>query len=214
MKHDTSQYPVSGAGLGLRRALADKLMADPPADIDFMEVAPENWIHVGGALGRKLRWFTERYPFRHPWPVAVDRLTGATGRATGTRHQAVHGGPQHPHVLGAPQCERRRRPPLRPDAHSVHGGRGALRCSPDTPCAGYSRAAHRDGKRFLLHANRQLDERSRLSAGRAAGSRLRSDARYQQHCRQQHQSWLRRTRISAAHAGRTAALFSPGRAFC
>lgn len=63
MKHDSSQYPVNGAGLGLRRALADKLMADPPADIDFMEVAPENWIHVGGALGRKLRWFTERYPF-------------------------------------------------------------------------------------------------------------------------------------------------------
>lgn len=28
-----------------------------------MEVAPENWIHVGGALGKKLRFFTERYPF-------------------------------------------------------------------------------------------------------------------------------------------------------
>jgi len=28
-----------------------------------MEVAPENWIHVGGALARKLRFFTERYPF-------------------------------------------------------------------------------------------------------------------------------------------------------
>jgi uncharacterized protein (UPF0276 family) len=28
-----------------------------------MEIAPENWIHVGGALGKKLRWFTERYPF-------------------------------------------------------------------------------------------------------------------------------------------------------
>ena len=36
------QFPVSGAGLGLRRPLADKLMADPPAEIDFMEVAPEN----------------------------------------------------------------------------------------------------------------------------------------------------------------------------
>jgi uncharacterized protein (UPF0276 family) len=38
-------------------------MADPPTDVDFMEVAPENWIHVGGALGKKFRWFTERYPF-------------------------------------------------------------------------------------------------------------------------------------------------------
>lgn len=57
------QYPVSGAGLGLRRSLMDKLMADPPQDVDFMEVAPENWINVGGKLGKKLRFFTERYPF-------------------------------------------------------------------------------------------------------------------------------------------------------
>jgi uncharacterized protein (UPF0276 family) len=63
MNDPDSQYPVHGAGLGLRRPLADKLMADPPADIDFMEIAPENWIHVGGALGKKLRFFTERYPF-------------------------------------------------------------------------------------------------------------------------------------------------------
>ena len=63
MSETESQYPVQGAGLGLRRPLADKLMADPPTDVDFMEIAPENWIHVGGALGKKLRFFTERYPF-------------------------------------------------------------------------------------------------------------------------------------------------------
>ena len=63
MSDSPTQYPVSGAGLGLRRPIADKLMADPPADVDFMEVAPENWIHVGGAMGKKFRWFTERYPF-------------------------------------------------------------------------------------------------------------------------------------------------------
>jgi uncharacterized protein (UPF0276 family) len=57
------QFPVSGAGLGLRRPLADKLMAEPPAEIDFMEIAPENWINVGGQLGKKLRFFTDRYPF-------------------------------------------------------------------------------------------------------------------------------------------------------
>jgi len=57
------QYPVQGAGLGLRRPIADQLRADPPTDVDFMEVAPENWIHVGGALAKKLRFFTERYPF-------------------------------------------------------------------------------------------------------------------------------------------------------
>jgi len=56
------QYPVSGAGLGLRRGLMDKLMADPPDDVDFMEVAPENWINIGGRLAEKFRFFTERYP--------------------------------------------------------------------------------------------------------------------------------------------------------
>ncbi|MCP5090809.1 MAG: DUF692 domain-containing protein [Gammaproteobacteria bacterium] len=63
MSDSLSQYPVHGAGLGLRRPIADKLMAEPPADVDFMEVAPENWIHVGGALAKKIRFFTERYPF-------------------------------------------------------------------------------------------------------------------------------------------------------
>ncbi len=63
MSQIESQYPVHGAGLGLRRKLLDPLMANPPDDVDFMEVAPENWIHVGGNLGKKLRFFTERYPF-------------------------------------------------------------------------------------------------------------------------------------------------------
>ncbi|MBA3564248.1 MAG: DUF692 domain-containing protein [Gammaproteobacteria bacterium] len=57
------RYPVSGAGIGLRRSMLGALMRDPPDEVDFMEVAPENWIGVGGALGRKLRFFTERYPF-------------------------------------------------------------------------------------------------------------------------------------------------------
>jgi uncharacterized protein (UPF0276 family) len=35
----------------------------PDAAIDFFEIAPENWIGVGGRLGRTLRSFTERYPF-------------------------------------------------------------------------------------------------------------------------------------------------------
>jgi len=63
MSNPASPYPVSGAGLGLRRGLIDKLMAEPPSNVDFMEVAPENWIHVGGKLGKKFRYFTERYPF-------------------------------------------------------------------------------------------------------------------------------------------------------
>ena len=63
MSESNTQYPVSGAGLGLRRPIADKLKGLPEGKIDFMEIAPENWIHVGGALGKKLRYFTERYPF-------------------------------------------------------------------------------------------------------------------------------------------------------
>lgn len=64
MKRTTPiDFPVHGAGLGLRRGLIDKLMANPPDEVDFMEVAPENWIRVGGRLGRRFRYFTERYPF-------------------------------------------------------------------------------------------------------------------------------------------------------
>ena len=63
MPEREQHYPVSGAGLGLRRGLMNKLMAGPPDVVDFMEVAPENWIHVGGRLGSRLRFFTERYPF-------------------------------------------------------------------------------------------------------------------------------------------------------
>ena len=63
MSERQAQYPVHGAGLGLRRKLLDPLTENPPGDVDFMEVAPENWIHVGGKLGKKLRFFTERYPF-------------------------------------------------------------------------------------------------------------------------------------------------------
>lgn len=54
---------VSGAGLGLRRSLLKSLAETTPADIQFMEVAPENWIRVGGRLGKQLRNYTERFPF-------------------------------------------------------------------------------------------------------------------------------------------------------
>lgn len=39
------------------------LQDHPPENVSFMEVAPENWINVGGALGRKFRKFTDHYPF-------------------------------------------------------------------------------------------------------------------------------------------------------
>ena len=57
------QYPVHGAGLGLRRALTSPLSEPFPTNVDFMEVAPENWIRVGGSYAKDLRQFTERFPF-------------------------------------------------------------------------------------------------------------------------------------------------------
>ena len=59
----TLPFPVSGVGLGLRRGLLPELLASPDAAIDFMEVAPENWIGIGGRYGRQFRELTERYDF-------------------------------------------------------------------------------------------------------------------------------------------------------
>lgn len=54
---------MTGAGLGLRRALLGPLQETPDAPIDFFEVAPENWINVGGKLGKTFRAYTEKHPF-------------------------------------------------------------------------------------------------------------------------------------------------------
>lgn len=58
---------LSGAGLGFRRDLLPDLKAALetgfPAAIDFFEIAPENWIDLGGSYARDLRLFTERFTF-------------------------------------------------------------------------------------------------------------------------------------------------------
>ena len=51
-----------GAGLGLRRELLPELLADFPAAIGFLEIAPENWAGQGGRAARQLRALSERYP--------------------------------------------------------------------------------------------------------------------------------------------------------
>ena len=50
------------AGLGLRREIAADLAAAPEGSFDFLEVAPENWIRVGGRYAKTLRALTERVP--------------------------------------------------------------------------------------------------------------------------------------------------------
>lgn len=54
---------LTGAGLGFRRELMPALEAGVPDAIDFFEIAPENWIDLGGAQAASLRRYTERYPF-------------------------------------------------------------------------------------------------------------------------------------------------------
>ncbi|MCY3795000.1 MAG: DUF692 family protein, partial [Gammaproteobacteria bacterium] len=55
-------FPVQGAGLGLRRRLLPELVSMDGGAVDFLELAPENWIGVGGRFGRQFRGLAERFP--------------------------------------------------------------------------------------------------------------------------------------------------------
>lgn len=91
---------VSGAGLGLRRALLEEL-SHPPEGVrlpDFLEVAPENWIGVGGRLGRQFSLMSERFPIvAHGLslslgstdPLDMD-LVRAVGRFLDTHQVAIY----------------------------------------------------------------------------------------------------------------------------
>ncbi len=54
--------PDASAGLGLRRPMLDALLAAPPGDFDLLEIAPENWIGVGGRFGDALDALAARRP--------------------------------------------------------------------------------------------------------------------------------------------------------
>lgn len=62
---------IKGVGLGLKRELIpqiQRLFNDTGvpdtkiANINFVEIAPENWIGAGGKAAADLAWFVERYP--------------------------------------------------------------------------------------------------------------------------------------------------------
>ena len=65
---------IKGAGLGLKRELIPQIQQlfndlnkqpnqeSSIANINFLEIAPENWINAGGKYAEQLTWFTERYP--------------------------------------------------------------------------------------------------------------------------------------------------------
>jgi len=50
-------------GLGLRREMLDEFCDSIPEAIDFFEVAPENWMTLGGKFGRQFKQLTEKKPF-------------------------------------------------------------------------------------------------------------------------------------------------------
>lgn len=54
--------PVTGTGLGLRRQFIDELLKSAYHDIDFMEVAPENWMGLGGKYAKQFTAACERFP--------------------------------------------------------------------------------------------------------------------------------------------------------
>jgi uncharacterized protein (UPF0276 family) len=63
MNASASRFPVHGAGLGLRRSFIDALQPGVAGIPDFFEIAPENWLGMGGRYARQLRALTERHPF-------------------------------------------------------------------------------------------------------------------------------------------------------
>ena len=60
---DTTRYLLQDAGIGLRRPILNQIVQSPPESIGFYEVAPENWINIGGKYGRQFKAMTERFDF-------------------------------------------------------------------------------------------------------------------------------------------------------
>lgn len=60
---DNTTFQIEGAGLGFRRCMLESLADVSPQRVDFLEVAPENWMGLGGRFAKQFREYTERYPF-------------------------------------------------------------------------------------------------------------------------------------------------------
>ena len=54
---------LKGVGLGLRREMIGSLVDSIPKEVDFWEVAPENWIPLGGKYQQQLSTFTQQSNF-------------------------------------------------------------------------------------------------------------------------------------------------------
>ena len=54
---------IKGAGLGFRREMLDDLFPILPKEVDFWEVAPENWIPLGGIYQKQFEKAIAQAPF-------------------------------------------------------------------------------------------------------------------------------------------------------
>lgn len=55
--------PFGQVGLGFRRDMLDELSEQVPEQIEFFEIAPENWMTLGGKFAKQLAYYAERVPF-------------------------------------------------------------------------------------------------------------------------------------------------------
>ena len=54
---------IYGAGLGFRREMLKELLPTLPSEVDFWEVAPENWIPLGGKYQQQFQQASSQSPF-------------------------------------------------------------------------------------------------------------------------------------------------------
>lgn len=99
--HPADRRPRLSVGLGYRRELHDEILRAPDGLIDFLELAPENYVHHGGEWERKLGLAAARYPLlTHGFSLSLGGLApldrrliadlGAFSEKSGTPHHSDH----------------------------------------------------------------------------------------------------------------------------
>ena len=59
-------------GIGFRREFATEFLEDNPLNVDFVELAPENWVNLGGYWGDIFDSLAEKYPvFLHGLSLSI-----------------------------------------------------------------------------------------------------------------------------------------------
>lgn len=61
MNKQTIHNTLNGSGLGLRRDMLQEMQTQCSPVADFLEITPENWMHIGGQFAQQLGEVTEAY---------------------------------------------------------------------------------------------------------------------------------------------------------